>query len=135
MALPIFQSFYPTAVKWINAAFRAEYRIIVDNRTGAPIGLVSPNANGPEGIWAPTPLTAEQIVGPDDAILADLNATYQLDEYPYSRYRSDGITLLPLDETGGEIIPPVANEIWFSPVTVTEENGPLIVQGGLRVIE
>ena len=134
MALPLFQSFYPTAVKWINAAFRSEYRIIVDNRTGAPVGLVSPNANGPEGIWAPTPLTLAQIEAPTAAMLADLNATYQLDTAPYTRYFSDGVQLVPLGGEGGTVIPPGQNWIMFSPLTIVE-GAPLIVQGGLRVIE
>lgn len=131
--LPIFQSFYPTVVKWANAAFRADMRVIVDNRTGAPIGLVSQNANGPEGIWAPTPLSTAQINAPAPQILADLNATFQLDEAPYSRYRSDGTQLVPLDGESGTIIPPGFNEIVFSPLIVTEDY-PVIVQGGLRVV-
>jgi hypothetical protein len=134
MALPLFQSFYPTAVKWINAAFRAEYRIIVDNRTGAPVGLVSPNANGPEGIWAPTPLTSDQIANPTAAMLADINATYQLDEAPYSRYYSDGSDLLPLGEGGGTVIPPGQIQIFASPFVVYEDH-PVVIQGGIRVIE
>ena len=67
-------------------------------------------------------------------MLADLNATYQWDTAPYTRYRSDGTQLLPLDGGGGEIIPPGINVIYFSPLIITEGH-PLIVQGGVRVIE
>lgn len=134
MAYPIFKSFFPTAVKWTPTAWRNTYKIITDDRTGAPIGLVSQNANGPEGIWAPTPLTTAQINAPSAAMLADLNATYQLNEAPYSRYRSDGSSLVPLDGEAGTIIPPGFNEILFSPLIVTEDH-PLTVQGGLRVVE
>ena len=134
MALPIFQSFFPTVVKWVNTAWRDSYKIITDNRTGAPIGLVSQNANGPQGIWAPTPLSTAQILAPSAEMLADLNATYQLDESPYSRFRSDGIQLVPLDAESGTIIPPGINEVFFSPLVVTEDH-PLIVQGGVRVIQ
>lgn len=134
MAIPIFQSFYPTVVKWVNSAWRDSYRVITDNNTGAPIGLVSQNANGPQGIWAPTPLSTDQILSPSAAMLADLNATYQLNEAPYSRYRSDGAQLVPLDGEAGTVIPPGFNEVVFSPLTVTEDH-PLTVQGGLRVIE
>jgi len=134
MALPIFKSFYPTAVKWVNTAWRNSYKVIVDERTGAPVGLVSQNANGPEGIWAPTPLTQEQIVSPSAAMLADLNATYQLDEAPYSRYYSDGDSLVPFNQTGEIVIPPGVNEVWFSPLTVTEGHS-VTVEGGLRLIE
>lgn len=135
MALPIFTTFYPTAVKWVNAAFSTKtLRIIQDNRTGAPIGIVSPNANGPEGIWAPTPLTLAQIEAPTAAMLADLNATYQLDSSPYNRYRSDGIQLVPLDGEGGTVVPPGINVIWFSPITVIEGQ-PILIQGGVRIIQ
>ena len=134
MALPIFQSFYPTVVKWFNSSWRDSYKIITDGRTGAPIGLVSQNANGPQGIWAPTPLSSDQIANPAAAILADLNATYQLDEEPWSRYYSNGIQLIPLGDGGGTVIPPGINEVFFSPLVVTEDH-PLTVQGGIRVIE
>lgn len=134
MAIPVFQSFFPTVVKWVSSAWRDSYRVIVDNNTGAPIGLVSQNANGPQGIWAPTPLSTDQILNPTPAMLADLNATYQLSEYPYGRWRSDGLQLVPLDAEGGTIIPPGINVVYFSPLVVTEDH-PLDIQGGVRVIE
>lgn len=134
MTIPVFQTFYPTVKKWINTAFRDSYKVIVDNQTGAPVGLVSQNANGAQGVWGLTPLSSDQINAPSAAILADLNATYQLDEAPYPRYYSDGTQLLPLSESGGTVIPPGINEIFFSPLVVTEDH-PLIVQGGVRVIE
>jgi hypothetical protein len=134
MALPLFQSFYPTAVKWNNTAFRQEYRLLTDDRTGSPVGMVSQNANGPQGIWAPTPLTSDQIANPTAAMLADINATYQLDEAPYSRYYSDGTQLLPLGEGGGTIIPAGQIQIFASPFVVYEDH-PVTIQGGIRVIE
>lgn len=134
MSLPIFTSFMPTVVKWVSSAWRTQYRVLVDNNTGAPIGIVSPNANGPEGIWAPTPVSQAQIDAPSAAMLADLNATYQLDAAPYTRYYSDGIELVAMSPGGNTIIPPGLNEIFFSPLVVTEGHD-LIVQGGVRVIE
>ena len=133
MALPIFASFFPTVVKWVNTSWRDTYKVIVDNNTGAPIGLVSQNANGPQGIWAPTPLSQAQIDAPSAAMIADLNATYQLNAAPYSRYYSDGTQLLPLGGSSDVVIPPGYNEIFFSPLVVTEGHD-LIVQGGVRVI-
>lgn len=133
MALPIFQSFYPTVVKWWDTTWRNTYKVIVDDRTGAPIGLVSQNANGPQGIWAPTPLSQAQIDAPSAAMLADLNATYQLNAAPYSRYYSDGTQLLPLSAGSDIVIPPGFNEVFFSPLVVTEGHD-LIVRGGVRVI-
>lgn len=134
MALPIFQSFMPTAVKWFNSSWRNSYKIITDNRTGAPVGLTSQDANGPQGIWAPTPLTATQIATPSASMIADLNATFQLDTAPYSRYRSDGVQLVPMDGESGTIIPPGINVIYFSPLVVTEGNS-LTIEGGVRVIQ
>ena len=133
MAIPIFQTFFPTVVKWYNTSWRDSYKIIVHDRTGAPIGLVSQNANGPQGIWAPTPLCQAQIDSPTPEMLADLNATFQLNVAPYSRWRSDGVELVSLDQQGSTVIPPGMNVLLFSPVTITEGH-PLIVQGGVRVV-
>ncbi len=133
MSIPIFRSFMPTVARWVSSAWRQEYRVLTNNETGAPIGLVSPNANGPEGIWAPTPVSQAQIDTPDAAMLADLNATYQLNTAPYTRYHSDGQELMPLS-SGVTVIPPGINEIYFSPLVVTEGHN-LIVQGGVRVIQ
>lgn len=134
MSFPLFQSFMPTVAKWASSAWRQQYRLLVDDRTGAPVGIVSPNANGPEGIWAPTPLSQAQIDAPSAAMLADINATYQLNAEPYSRYYSDGTQLLPLGTGGDVVIPPGYNEIFFSPLVITEGHD-LIVQGGVRVIQ
>ncbi len=133
MSMPIFQSFFPTVVKWYNTSWRDSYKVIVHDRTGAPVGLVSQNANGPQGIWAPTPLTQAQIDAPTPAILADLNATYQLHAVPYTRYYSDGSELLPLGAGGSVVIPPGFNEIFVSPLVITEGHD-LLIQGGVRVI-
>ena len=98
MALPVFASFYPTVRRWINTSWREHYKLIVDNDTGAPVGIQSQNANGPEGIWGPVPVTAAQIAAPSAAMIADLNATYQQDTAPYGRYRSDGTQLVAMDQ-------------------------------------
>ena len=134
MAIGIFQSFYPTAAKWISSAWRDSYKVIVDNETGAPIGLVSQNANGPQGIWAPTPLSQTQIDSPTAAILADLNATYQLNAPPYQRYYSDGSELIAMSLGGDIVIPPGYNQVFFSPLVITAGHN-LIVQGGVKVIQ
>lgn len=134
MALPAFTSFFPTVRRWINTTWREQYKLIVDNDTGAPVGIQSQNANGPEGIWAPVPLSLAQIGSPTAAMIADLNATYQLDQAPYSRYRSDGVQIVPMDSESGTVIPPGINVIYFSPLVITEAGGPLLIEGGVRVI-
>lgn len=135
MAIPNFLTFYPDVVRWVSTKFRQEYRLIVDNETAKPIGIVNPNANGAQGIWAMTPLSSAEVLAPTAAMLADLGATYQLNQSPYSRYYSDGTQLVPLSAESGTIIPPGFNEIVFSPLVVTEAGGPLIIEGGLRVIQ
>lgn len=134
MAIAMFKSFWPTARRWFPATLNPNLKLITDGDTGAPIGIQSQNANGPDGIWAPTPLTAAQVASPPAVVLADLNATFQLNESPYSRYRSNGVELLGLDDTAGDVIPPGQNWIMFSPLVVYEGR-PLVIQGGLRVIE
>ena len=135
MAIPPFKTFFPDVNRWISTRWRQEYRLIV-NTDAVPIGIQNQNASGADGIWAKTPLSQAEIEAPTAAMLADLAATFQLNEYPYSLYRSDGIQLVAMDDTGGGMyIPPGVNEVWFSPLIVTEENGPLTVAGGLRLIE
>ena len=135
MSFPIFQTFYPTAVKWISSAWRNSYRIIVDDKTGAPVGLVSQNANGPQGIFGPTPITSVQLASPTAAMLADLNATFQLNVAPYSRYISDSVQLVPLggSSEGGTLIPPGINVMWVSPLTIYA-NEPLTIEGGVILV-
>lgn len=133
MALPIFQSFYPTVAKWFNSSWRDTFKVIVDGTTGAPIGLLSQNANGPQGIWAPTPVSSAQIVSPSAAMIADLNATYQLNQAPYSRYYSDGTQLVPLSGEAGTVVPPGIKVQWISQLTITEGN-PLTIEGGVVLV-
>lgn len=135
MAIPNYATFFPDVARWISTRWRQEYRLIVDNDTAKPIGIVNQNAKGAQGIWALTPLSLAEIEAPTAAMLADLGATYQLNQAPYTRWRSDGIQLVPMDDEGGTIIPPGQNWIMFSPLQVTEAGGPLIIQGGLRVIQ
>jgi hypothetical protein len=135
MSIPPFQTFFPTVSRWLSARWRQEYRLILDNDTAVPIGIVNQNANGAQGIWGLTPLSQDQISSPSAGILADLNATYQLNESPYSRYRSTGSELLPLDASGGVVIPPGVIEVLVSPLTITADNSPFEIQGGIRLIE
>ena len=134
MSIPNYSTFFPAVARWISTRFRQEYRLIIDNDTAKPIGIVNPNANGAQGIWGLTPLSLAEIEAPTAAMLQDIGATYVLNQSPYNRYRSDGIQLVPLDGEGGTIIPPGQNVIYFSPLQITEAGGALIIQGGVRVI-
>ena len=134
MAIPNYSTFFPDVMRWVSTRFRQEYRLIV-NENAVPVGIVNPNANGAQGIWGLTPLSQSEISAPTAAMLADLGATYQLNEAPYSRYYSNGTDLVPFDESGAIVIPAGVNEVWFSPLEITEANGPLRIEGGLRLIE
>lgn len=135
MSIPPFRSFWPVdAAKWLPTPWLTRWKAIVDAKTGAITGIQSQDASGPDGIWAPVPLTQAQINSPTARILADLNATYQLNESPFSRYRSDGVQLVSLDGTGAIVIPAGIIQIFVSPFQITEANGPLRIEGGIRVI-
>lgn len=99
MALPIFQTFRSTVQPWVTRNWFSPIRLLVDYNTGSPVGIESPNANGPHGIWTPTDLTLAQIEAPSAAMLADLNATYRLNIAPYTRYQSTGTALVPIAGT------------------------------------
>lgn len=136
MALPIFKSFMPTVALWrsVTSLGQSRLKLLFDNVTGAPVGIQSQDSGIPNGIWAPVPLSLAQISNPTPEMLADLNATYQLNAAPYSRWRSDGVQLVPMDSESGTVIPPGINVVYFSPLAVTEAGGPLIIEGGVRVI-
>lgn len=135
MSLPSFRSFFPDVARWLPTRWRQEYRLIVDNATGVPVGILNQNANGADGIWGLTPISAAQATAPTAAMLADLGATYQLNQDPFTRYRSDGTQFVSLDGTGGPVVVPAGvNAVWFSPLTVIE-GAPLKIYGGVRVIQ
>ena len=94
MAITLFKSFRSTVTPFLPSAWIPGLKLLVDPGTGAPVGIQSQNANGPDGIWTPIDLTAAQIAAPTAAMLADLNATYRLNVAPYTRYISDGTQLV-----------------------------------------
>lgn len=91
-----FKSFVSTAAPWLPRSWAAPLQLLVDSQTGAPIGIQNKNAVGPDGIWIPVQVTAAQIASPTSAMIADLNATFCLNVAPFTRYQSNGTTLVPL---------------------------------------
>jgi hypothetical protein len=144
----IFKSFKSTVTPFIPGEWRSSFRLLTDALTGAPVGIESPNANGPDGVFVPIDLTAAQIGSPSAAMVADLNATYRLNVAPYTRYQSNGTALVQLAELTDEFnsilqtVPPLNPpqtigpysyaDIW-APFTVQSANG-VIVQGKLTVL-
>ncbi len=126
-----FKSYMPTWRKWVPQAW-ATPRWLFDDVTGAPVGVLSPSGSGPDGIWAPIPLTAAEIASPNAAILADTNAVYMLNVAPYTRWRSTGTALTPMADGTVTVIPAGQTEIRYSPLVITDL---LIVQGTLVVRE
>lgn len=92
--MTIFRSFRSTVNPFQSRQLPANLNLLVDPITGAPTGIQSPNANGPDGIWTPIDITAAQAASPTPAMLADINAIFRLNVPPYSRYVSTGTALV-----------------------------------------
>lgn len=134
MAVSIFKSFISTINPFRPSGIFATLRVLVDSTTGAPVGVQSPNANGPDGIWTPVDLTTAQVAAPSAAMLADLNATYRLNVAPYTRFMSNGTRLVSMSGTS-DIQGPnglFGNMISYSPLTITDPEG-LTILGQVRV--
>ena len=95
----IFKTFRSTYSPWEPRNWAPYIRLLVDNNTGAPVGIENFNANGADAIFTPVDLTAAQIAAPTAAMVNDLNATYRLNVSPYTRYQSNGSALTPLTES------------------------------------
>lgn len=91
-------SFKSTATPPQPVPLSAYDKWLVDPKTGGPIGIQSPKANGADLNIAPVPLTAAQIASPTAAMIADVISTYCLNVAPYTRYMSNGTTLVSLAE-------------------------------------
>ena len=101
-------------------------RVLEDPDTGAPVGVQSPRANGPDGIWTPIDITSAQVASPSALMIADLNATYRLNVAPYTRYQSNGVDLVALGASDIDTVPPdglLGTMIVYSPFTVTDPAG------------
>jgi hypothetical protein len=92
--MTIFQSFRSTVNGWVRGDRADSYHVLEDPITGAPVGLQSKRGNGAQGIWTPIDLTAGQIASPTAEMIADLNAVFRLNVAPYTRYRSNGTTMV-----------------------------------------
>lgn len=135
MAFAIFRSFISTVSPFRPAGIFATRRVLVDPTTGAPVGIQSDAANGPDGIWTPIDITAAQSGAPTAAMLADLNATYRLNIAPYTRFQSNGTRLVSMSGTVDVQGPNglFGNMYAYSPLTVTDPEG-LTILGQVRVI-
>lgn len=94
-----FRSFRSTVTPLVPRRVDSKISLLLDPN-GSPVGFQSTSANGPDGIWTPTDLTAGQIASPSADIIADLNATYRLNVAPYTRYQSTGAALVPVSSAG-----------------------------------
>lgn len=110
MTIAPFRSFQSTVTPLRPSRIDPSLRLLSDPVTGAPAGIQSPNAGGPNGIWVPVDLTPAQILAPTAEMLADLNATYRRNVAPYDRLYSDGTQLVAFFAGDG-------------PVTFTNANG------------
>lgn len=144
MATGIFKSFLSTLRPWRPTSWNPSWKILADSLTGAPVGIQSQNANGPDGIWVPVDISAAQLSAPTAAMLADINATFRLDEAPYTRYQSDGNSLIPLGGGGVDgntfpgavvqTVPPGTSEVVIGPNSYAVVYSPFIVQNAAGVV-
>jgi hypothetical protein len=98
--MTIFQSFRSTVNGFVRGQRAANYNVLADPITGSPVGLQHTNGSGPDGIWVPIDLTAGQIASPTAEMIADLNAVFRLNVAPYTRYQSNGTTLVAVSAAG-----------------------------------
>ena len=148
MALSIFKAFNSTVTSFVIRKMSAIDEWLADPTTGAIVGIRNPNANGPDARFVPVDLTAAQINAPTAAMIADLDATYRLNAAPYTRYQSNGTTLVPLSDddpyavystqqtippqAGPQVIPVGAYFDVYSPWTIQNPDG-VSVQGSAYV--
>lgn len=127
-----FRSFRGLARR-IMPSSRPIWRVLTDERSGSPVGIETPNATGPDGIWTPIDLTEAELASPSALMLADVNATYRLNVPPYTRYHSTGTDLVPIGSSGTDIvIPPGFNQIFYDELVVSSPY-ELLVMGEVRV--
>ena len=148
MALSIFKAFNSTVTSFVIRKMSAIDEWLADPTTGAIVGIRNPNANGPDARFVPVDLTAAQINAPTAAMIADLDAVYRLSIAPYTRYVSNGTTLVemgggdpyhvyPTQQTippgaGPQLIPIGAYFDVYSPWTIQNPDG-VTVQGSAYV--
>lgn len=131
--MSIFASFRSTITPFWSRKWPSNLKLLVDPVTGAPVGIENPNANGADGIWVPLDVTTDQIANPSAAMIADQNAVYRINVTPYTRFQSDGATLISLN--GNSVQGPNGIEgvmIVYSPFTVTEPGG-VSIRGTISV--
>lgn len=131
--MSIFKSFRSTVAPFIPRMWPNNLKLLVDPVTGAPTGIESPNASGPDGIWTPVDVTAAQLASPSAAMLADLNAVYRLNVAPYDRYHSDGTILV--SDAGTNVQGPTGlfgNMIVYAPYVIDSPTG-ITIRGTVSV--
>lgn len=80
---------------------------LTDPTTGSPVGVQNTSGSGEDAYFNPVELTAAQIASPTEDMLAAIEVTYRLNEEPYTRYMSNGTTLVGLESGGGVDTNPV----------------------------
>lgn len=130
--LAFFKSFVSKINPMVPQNWVTPIRLLVDATTGTPYGIQNPRANAPDGIWGLRDVTTDQVITPSAAMLADLDATYRLNVEPYTRYRSNGDAIIPIDGEGGVVIPAGTVQLYYSPLEIIDPE-VLIVEGTLYV--
>lgn len=98
--MTIFKAYQSTVKRFIPIKIGSIERWLSDPITGAIVGVQVPTANGADARFVPVDLTAAQISSPTADMIADLDATFRLNVSPYTRYQSNGSTLVSLGGGG-----------------------------------
>lgn len=98
---PQFRSFHSTVNPFRPSDWHRTLKLLVDGNN-YPVGVQ--NTSGwADGLWVPVDLTADQLAAPSPEMVADLNTVFRLNVAPYTRYVSDGTTLVPVNGIGGAL--------------------------------
>ena len=129
----IFSAFRSTVTPYWDMLISSSDRWLVDNVTGAIVGVKNSRATGPDARFTPVDITAAQATAPSAAMVADLDATFRLNVPPYTRYQSDGAVLIPVGSATQEVVIPYGfNTIYYDPLTIRSPE-VLVVQGTIHV--
>lgn len=89
-------------------------------------------------------LTAAQVASPPAGVVANLTATYQLNAAPYTRYQSNGTTLVSLGSGGagvtdgdkGDVIVSATGTVWtLDPAVFVDDLGTILNQANATATE
>lgn len=124
-------TFRSTVLAPLFRLFGSQDQLIIDPNDGSPLGIRNQNGGGNDAMIVAIPLTAAQIQDPTAEMIADTRSTFCLSVAPYTRYQSNGTTLVPLG--GNELTQ--ADGIFANLKTVPAGHDEIIIGPNSEVVE